>query len=48
MSWFVNDDYDDTEACADEATAFNENYYRYLTEVEHVDSGEAWRIVYGK
>ncbi|WP_251183045.1 hypothetical protein [Anaerocaecibacter muris] len=47
MSWYTNDDYDDARANADEAAAYNENYYRYLTEEEHVDPEEAYRMVYG-
>ncbi len=37
----------DSQSCADEADAFNENYFRYLTEDEHVDVEDAYRIVYG-
>ena len=47
MSWYVNDDYNDTRANADEAAAHNENLYRYLTEDEHMSPEVAYRMVYG-
>lgn len=47
MAWYVNDDYDDARANADEAEAHNENLYRYLTEEERINPDEAYRMVYG-